>query len=785
MKSYLVFLSRHKLYTAIQALGLIISIAFIILIGNYVWGQYRIAYSNKYSDRVFAVGYDKGASLSVGDKDELEEKLAGLEAVTRVAGGDNIVLGINGEREVFPYLEIDKQFFEIFPEFELIEGKKDDLIPNSFVISEKFAQTYFPNENPIGKKFAGDDWVVKGVYRVNGPTILEETDVVQLINFRKDSKDYSPFSSIGNYITFIKMPPKTDIEVLEENVRKILRPHYSSKWIKDFKLYSLPYLYFNDIDWQLKKGDKSLLLALVGVIFLLLLSSMINYINLTLALSGQRAKEMAIRRLHGTSRNNVMLKNISESVLFVFICSLLGVGLAYIFKNPVDLMLRYIAMDSFTDAWRITPLTIIWNVASIFIFIGFILVLGIIAGTMPALYTSRFNPIDIVRGTLKVKNRMVFGKIFIVFQNIIAVMLISFSMVMESQLNHMRNMPLNANLKNIYYLQVVFADYSEAVPFIDRLSQIPGVKNIGYGTGYPGKIGMYSDFSEKGKEGLQGGLMRGDRNFFDIMGLNIISGTDDPKGSEMLYISESLASSLGITDAESAAPYLGYIRINGTQVSSFGGVYQDVPNQASDISEFNFKTIFILAEGEKMPYSNVILVEVNEESDEMETKIMDAYKDSSKELHGAYLEPWENGFLSVLKEKSLAHIKSTVILLEIFMAISIILSLLGLIAMSTYYANENTKGIAIRKVLGSDVKGETWRNIRLYMILVLIAIAIAVPLSIVISREYLARFAYRIDNYWWIFIVASVGSLLVAFLSVYWQISRSAHVNPASELKKE
>ena len=105
--------------------------------------------------------------------------------------------------------------------------------------------------------------------------------------------------------------------------------------------------------------------------------------------------------------------------------------------------------------------------------------------------------------------------------------------------------------------------------------------------------------------------------------------------------------------------------------------------------------------------------------------------------------------------------------------------------MSTYYSNENAKVIAIRKVLGSDVKGEIWRNIRLYMILVLIAIAVAIPLAIVISREYLSRFAYRIENYWWIFIVAAVGSLIISFFSVYWQISRSAHINPASELKKE
>ena len=785
MKSYFVFLSRHKLYTAIQAIGLIISIAFIILIGNYVWDQYKIAYSNKYSNRVFAVGYDKGASLSLGDKDILEEKLSGLESVTRLSSNDNIILYVKGQPIVSSFLEIDRQFFEIFPEFELIDGNPEDFLPKSFIISENFARTHFPNEDPIGKKLAGDDWIIKGIFRINGLTMLKETDVMQLIESESESEDYNPFSSIGSYMTIIKVTENTDLEILENNVRNILRPHYSSEWIKEFKLYTLPFLYFKDMDWQLKKGDESLLKILIGVIFLLLLSSMINYINLTLAQSGQRAKEMATRRLHGASKRWVILSNILESVMFVFICGLLGVGLAYIFKNPVDSILRYISMDSFTEEWRITPLTICWNAASIFIFIGFILVLGIIAGIMPAFYSSRYNPIDIVRGTFKVKNRMVFGKLFIVLQNIIAVMLISLSLVMESQLNHMRNMPLNSNLENIFYFQVVFESFDEAIPLIDKLSQIPGVEKIGYGTSYPGRIGMYSSISINENERIQAGNLRGDRNFFEIMGLNIISGDRTPKGSGILYVSESLASSLGIKDNETASPYLSGIVFNGTKVSSFGGIYQDVPNQASDISEFNFNTFMIVADGEQMRYSNTLLVKVNEESDEIKSKIMEAYKEYIKEMTGVYLEPWEAGFLSKLKEKSLVYIKSMVILFEIFMTIAIILSLLGLIATSTYYANENTKGIAIRKVLGSDVKSEIWRNIRLYMILVLIAITVSIPLAIIISREYLSRFAYRIENYWWIFLVASVGSLLIAFLSVYWQISRSAHINPSSELKKE
>ena len=784
MKSYFVFLSRHKLYTSIQAIGLIISIAFIILIGNYVWQQYRVAYSNKFSDRIFAVGSDKFATLSEDDKAELEMKLPVLDGVTRMSD-QKIVLTINKEEQEFPMLEVDKDFFDLFPEYELIEGNKQDLIPGTnILVSDEFVRTHYPNENPIGKNVGGG-WIIGGIYKINPPTVLKETDVIWILNDEHDDEK-TPFSSIGTFITFIKVPENTDISKLESTISNILRPHYDENWIKGFKLYGLPELYFNnDLSWHLKNGNKEMLKLLIGVVILILISSVINYINLNLALSGRRAKEMATNLLMGSSKTQLILRSIKESILFILVCSLIGVGLAYVFLKPIDKLLVNISLNDNMDLWRYIHLSIKWNVASVFTFIGFILLLGIISGLMPAFYSSRYKPIDVVNGVIRTKNRQVFGKIFIVFQNIIALILISLAILMEYQLSHMRNMPMNSKTENTYIIKCFFETYDEALPFIDRLNKIPEIKKIGYGTNYPGFIGNYQTIKISEVENIEAGFMRGDRNYFDIMGLKIISGDSNPIVSGKLYLSESAANEMGVSDDESASKYFGSIDFNGTTVSSYGGTYKNVPNRSASNSEFNYDSVFILAEGSNINFSNTLLLETNDESSELENKILAAYEDYIKELRGVYLEPWEKGFISHLKEEYFIPIKSTIVLSEIFMAISILLSLLGLIAMSTYYANENTKGVAIRKVLGSDVKGEIWRNIRLYLILVLIAIAVAIPVSIVISRVYLSRFAYRIDNYWWIFIVSSVGSLLIAFFSVYWQISRSAHINPATELKKE
>lgn len=782
MRSYFIFLSRHKLYTLIEALGLIISISFIILIGNYVWQQYRLANSNKYVDRVYVVGSDKYASLSMEDRAELEEKLPSLESSTRLSNQD-IALNINDVFVTYPMLEVDKEFFEIFPEFEIIEGNKNDFIPRSILISEKFVEKNFPNENPIGKSLGGD-WIVRGIYRITGQTVLDERDVIWIID-DKENSDSEPFSSIGSYLTIIKAPEGTNREELEDNVRKIIKPHYQDSFVKDIQLYDLPTLYFNNLTWQLKCGNKEMLSILLAVVILLLISSIINYINLTLAQTGQRAKEMATRQLHGASTTSIILSKIYESLIFISICSVIAIGVAYILKSPISNMLVSLSMDQNQDVWRYEHLEIVWNVGPLAIFVGFILILGVIAGIIPALYSANYRPIDVVKGTFRLKNRMTFSKIFIIFQNILSVLLISLAIVMECQLNHMKNMPLNADSKNIYLLQTFFEDYSDAVPLIDRVSRIPGVKKIGYGTSYPGQILMYSSIAVEDEEKISAGFLRGDRDYFDIMNLRILSGEKDPKSSGLLYVSESLANSLGITDEESASKYIGKIAMNGTVAMSYGGIFVDVPNSFAGASEFNYNTVFILANDENMNYSSVLIIQTEEESKEMEDKIFAAYEEYVNELRGFYLAPWEHGFISDINNRKFISINSTVALLEIFMGISIILSLLGLIAMSTYYANENTKGIAIRKALGSDIVKEIKRNIRLYMIMVSVAVIMAIPISLFISRIYLSRFAYRIENYWWIFVVASVLSILVAFFSVVWQVSKAAHADPATELKKE
>ena len=146
---------------------------------------------------------------------------------------------------------------------------------------------------------------------------------------------------------------------------------------------------------------------------------------------------------------------------------------------------------------------------------------------------------------------------------------------------------------------------------------------------------------------------------------------------------------------------------------------------------------------------------------------------------------WRYGFIKDINRKQLAPVKRTLRLVELFAVLSVLIALLGLLAMSTYFADENTKQIAVRKVFGSDVSHETWRNVRSYMVLTGIACLVGIPLAIWAARLYLQRFAYRVEGYGWVFIVATLISLTIAFGTVLWQTLKAARTNPAIELKKE
>ena len=785
MSSYLKFLSRNKLYTAIEAVGLIVSIAFVILIGNEVYQQYSVAYGNPYRNRVYAVGNQDYMSLSWWDKGVFEDKLPEAETVARISGSDNdgyIILG--DEQPVSAVItEADPEIFVLFPSLTLIDGSMDEFrIKGHCLISESLANRAF-NGDAVGKSIKityFDEKIestVCGIFKDSKNSMMPRTEVMLNPEFvdLAATGNQNPFNSIGRYMTLIKVREGTDREQFAKKVEAVGLPNYDKGFVNAMPIYTLPEVFFNDNQWMFKQGNKSVLQMLAVVVLLLLISAIFNYVNLNMALSGKRAKEMATRRLHGATQGRIVLKYIMESVSFTAVCFVLAFLLAYALLPTMNALLKSVsgnAMGRFT-----------WSVGSVAAYILTVVILGLLAGIAPAIVASRFAPIDVVRGTYRLRTKRVFSKVFIVFQNTITIVLLALALLMEVQMRHMMNRPINMRSEGLYSLTNWAKEYSDIAPLIDRLEKIPNVNAVGYGRGFAGQLNMGTSVTTPEGERVGVQLILCDETYFNMLGLHVVEDFGVPR-TNSVWMSKTLAEKLSINDT-TASFYTRNMHINGSQPETVGGVYEDIPTRSAASSQPNQFSAVIIARDEDLIWGNGVMVDVSGDYKETEKAILQAYADFSEVQNGTYVEPAQKGYVRDLITEQLKPAKMAMRLLELFMVLSVLISLLGLIAMSTYYSGQNTKSIAVRKVFGSNVHRELWRTVKDYMILVGIAALIVIPLAIWFCGRYLDRFAYRIEHYGWIIIVAVILGVLMAFLSVLWQTLRAARTNPSEALKKE
>ncbi len=795
MSSYIKFLSRNKLYTVIEAVGLIVSIAFVILIGNYVYQQYAVAYGNPLGKRIYAVGNQSYIMLSWWDKAVFEAELPEAEAVCRIANADDAgYITIDDEPVSAVINEADPELFELFPSLTLIDGSIDEFRRQGHcLVSESLAKRVF-NGNPIGKPIKityFDDKIesmICGVFKDATNSMVPYTDV--FLNAEFDElyavNEQKPFSTVGQYMTLLKVNEGTDREQFAKKVEEVGLPNYSGSFVKAMPIYTLSEVFFAENQWMFKKGNKPVLQMLTVMVLLLLLSAIFNYINLNMALSGKRAKEMATRRLHGATQGRIVMKYIIESVLFTAVCFVLAFLVAYALLPMMNGLLKSVSGGEVgIDApfEQFVPIRFNWSASIVAAYLGAIVLLGVLAGIAPAAVASRFAPIDIVRGTYRRRSKMLFSKVFIVFQNTVTVVLLAMAILMEVQMRHMINRPINMRSKGLYSIQSWARDYADLAPFIDRLEKIPNVSAVGYGRGFAGQLNMGTSVTTPESETVNMQLILCDETYFDMLELQVVDDFGVPC-TNSVWMSKTLAEKLALNDS-TAQYYARRVRINGSNPETVGGIYEDIPTRSASASKPNQFSAIIIAKDEDLLWGNGVMIDVSGDYKETEKAILLAYADYSEAKNGTYVEPAQNGYVQDLINVQLQPAKMAMRLLELFMLLSVLISLLGLIAMSTYYSAESTKSIAIRKVFGSNVRRELWRTVKSYMILVGIAALIGTPFAIWFCGKYLDRFAYRIEHYGWVIVVAVVLGVLMAFLSVLWQTLRAAKTNPAEALQKE
>ena len=765
MKSYLKFLSRNKLYTAIEAVGLAVSLAFVIIIGSYVWQQYAVTWENPDRERVYVPGTPGFPALTYGFPNAIGD-IPEIESVSRMC---NVVVHpvIRGENTEAESVGVEPEFFEICPQFRFVEGSADVLsAPNNAILSASFARKHSLS---VGEALdiTGSSYVVGAILEDLKGTVIKPYDIFLNAAVYKD--EWQPFDNYGSTVTLIKVRPETDRKELYDKLESVCKDVYSSIYGQAFfehlELSRYDELFFKETEGFFRHGDKATLSILMLVGLLLLLSAILNYINLSVALTGKRAKEMAVRQLSGASRAGIIWKYVAESIAFTAVCFAAGLLLAEAFCP---------AMNSLLNNPDI-PIKIIWSPGYVFAYIVIILLVGVLCGIFPAMMSGRYNPVDVMKGGYRRRSKMVFSKVFIVLQNALAVILIALAITMEAQMHKTQERPMNCNIENIFFLKD-FSDEDNA-PLKDALEALPCVRRIGRSSGVPGSINMGQYSTTRDGQDILYKLIRMDSTAFSMFGFEILEDFHVPQFNSVWFSDKSFTATGFDSDYHDISGTLNGRTKGCEQVA---GVFKSFPTNNANIGEEDY-AIVSLMRSEDIPFAGWV-IETTPDRKAAKAQIMEAYDNciKGKQIYGS-LAFWVDENIAEAWKPARNNMR----LVEIFMLLSIIIALLGLVAMSTYYADEKSRDIAVRKVFGGTVDTEGWRTIREYMVLVGIACVIGIPIAVYAAQEYLKDFIYRLEGYWWIFVVGVLLTVLIAFVSVIWQVLKAAKTNPAIELKKE
>ena len=773
MSSYIKFLSRNKLYTVIEAMGLAVSLAFVIIIGSYAWQQYSITRESPDRKNIYCFGMPGYLGLTYAFVDEVTDRVPEVELAVRYCNEANPPsMLVEGEEVEVSYAAVSKEFFTMFPYFKFVEGGPEGLeVPLNIIVNKSFARKY---DLKVGQTIdlILDKYVIIGIIEDFTNTVFPSADVIvnERDRFNKVAWD-TPYDRYGSTISFVKFAEGTDPQVIYDKVEQVCKEIYPDMYGQAFferlDMTRFDQLFFKDFGGsnnQLKHGDLKTLKMLAIVGLLLLLSAVFNYINLSFALTGKRAKEMATRRLLGAQKGEIVWKYIAESLLFTAVCFGLGLLLAYLFAPSVNALLNH---PDIPIKVQVTPTYLL-------VYLVIIMVVGVLNGIIPALFASRVEPIDVVKGTFRRNTKMVFNKVFIVIQSALAVFLIAMSIVMEAQYRTSLNRPMHCNTKDLYYLAAFGS--SPQSDLRERLENLPCVKKIGRSRAVPGCVfgGQYSLTRDGQNIGYY--HLQMDTVAFQMFDFEIIKDYQTPIFNTVWFGERAFAAT-GLTDEDHDIPVLRERANNCEQVA---GVIRDFPVASSNMGEEEYQIISI-TKTEDIRYGGFVMEIVGDHAEAKKAihEVVDEWRD------GELLQQVADGFIDDFYCDALKPAKNNMRLMEIFMLLAVLISLLGLIAVSTYYAGENAKSIAVRKVFGGTVSSETWRTVKEYMILVAVACVIGVPIAVWAAQRYLEGFIVKLENYGWVFVLAVVISLLMAFLSVLWQTMKAARTNPAEALKKE
>ena len=776
MKSFWNFLKNNKLYGAVNLVGLTVSMAFVLLLAVYIRRQLSTDSFQKNADRIYVIANENNVSMAYWLDKHLKNNFPEIEKGCCVAFMSEAVRYTIGDESVYgSTMAADSTFFDMFS-YELVAGNKSDwsISWDRCMVSQAFAIAHFGEKDPLGqiltlKNVDGPEdaqLTICGVYEDFGNSILEAPDVLvrgELMPKTNSAHDEHMGNAAGG-ICFVMTYPGADLSAKQGELLDWLEKHFwvyksNHDQVRIIPLRDVYFLENGNYDWTgtVHFGNRDFVNLLLAMCLLLLAFAILNYINMTTALTGFRAKEMATRRLVGAGKRGIFLKVIAESTAVCGISMLLAILLAEALSPLASRILEY-QVPVFK---AITP----GNVALV---LGFIAVLGVLAGIVPALLIQQAQPIEIVRGMLRLKTKTLYSKFIIILQNVVTVVMLVSAFTMWLQIRHMVSADLGYNTKDILVVNNEFGQTSDLRPLLDRLRAESCLEEVGQGNGIP--LGGTNNVTMAMENGnwVSFQQIQGDDAYFRILGLK----EKQDNHQRAWWLNEYAFKQIGIE--ESATEYV--TEVNGSL--PIGGVYFDFKVRPLESAQ-SAAMIYNWGESPDDNFPWVLLVKTTGDHalarERVESIAAEVFPDRLFEAE--YIE-------ETIKE-GFADESRVLKIVLIFTLLSILVSALGLFAMSSYYMLQESRSVSVKKVFGAEYAGVLKQLVLSFMKMVGIAFVIAVPVAWFIMNRWLSGYSHRISLHWWIFVLAGLVVALIAAISVLYQSIKTARTNPAEALKKE
>ena len=777
---------KSKVFSFINIFGITTGITVCMMIFLFIMNEFSIDAFHKNGANIYRVmrAFDPAKPpapyLSGPYADALLNDFRGeIKQVVRVMPSNNLfTVGNQSFNEKNVYFA-DSNFFTMFS-FPLLKGDPATALrdANSVVLTESTARKYFKDQDPMGKILEMDKdrkLRVTGVAKDVPVNSHLDFDLVTPIHYFAGMDFFKGWLN-NNHFVYVQLDEHTSPRRLEQRFPAFMEKYMSAIMQKTgyhFRLSLTPLkdIYFENASAfdNVKHGDRKVVYVFLSIALLILLIACINFMNLSTIRAAERSKEVGLRKVMGALRNTLARQFLGESLLLTIISCLLSV------------ILLQLLMPFYSDVLGY-KLTVPYGSWYLYAFLGgIIVVVGLLAGSYPAIILSGFSPIEALKGKLRLgKGGSLFRQVLVVVQFSISVFLITGTIIINKQMSFVKNMELGYNQDQAMIIPLDNNEIGEHMnSFKQDLQADSRIAGVSMMTGEPGG---FFDLHTFEVEGQGDKIWRSRTEFADFefvktLGLKIIAGRDlsaqYPTDSTLaVLVNRAAALDLGFTPQQAIGKWLRNTSRDSLRRRIVGVV-----------DNFNYTSLkehiepLVISPSMDRRVTVVRLKGGNVESGIAHVK--QAY------ARAAPAYPFDYTFLDQKFEKLYTRDIRQQQILSIFSGLAIIIACLGLFGLASFTAAKRTKEIGVRKVLGSSVQNIILLLSKELLKPVLLATMIGIPVAYLVMHNWLQSFAYRTGLQWWVFALSSLVTIAIALATVSFRALKAALANPTKSLRSE